>query len=166
VLPLALALSLALQASTDWDGDEPRWDAPVERHLELGVWGGSSLDLQRGGGFAPWAGAELGWRFTESAVSLLFEGHRYGTDRADRAWTPVILARVEQRFETLRGLQGTFAFGAGAGRSSFAPSWASSARATCGSAPAPGWPSRTRQRRTARRSAAPPRGGCAPGRRH
>lgn len=116
MLPLALALSLALQASTDWDGDEPRWDAPSDRHLELGVWGGSSLDLQRGGSFAPWAGAELGWRFTESAVSLLFEGHRYGADRASRAWTPVILARVEQRFETMRGLQGTFAFGAGAGR--------------------------------------------------
>jgi len=115
-LPLALALSFALQASTDWDGDEPSYEVRSERHLELGVWGGSSLDLAPGGAMAPWLGAELGWRFTESAVSLLYEAHRFGATRADRPWTPVVLARVEQRFETMRGFQGTFAFGAGAGR--------------------------------------------------
>lgn len=117
MLPLAFLAALALQAPADWDGEEPVYDdARSERRLELGLWGGSSLDLQPGGAMAPWIGAELGWRFSESALSLLYETHHYAPRRADRAWTPVILARIEQRFETMRGLQGTFAFGAGSGR--------------------------------------------------
>lgn len=118
MLPLALAAALLLQAPQGWDPDEPqRYDEDRrDRHLELTAWGGSSLDLAPGGAFAPWAGAELGWRFSESVLSLLYEAHHYAPARADRSWTPVILARVEQRFETLRGLQGTFAFGIGAGR--------------------------------------------------
>jgi len=115
---LALALLALAGGPSRAEDEDPVYDLPAAHHLELGLWGGSSLDLQPGGAMAPWVGAELGWRFTESAVSLLCEAHRYGASRADRPWTPVVLARVEQRFETMRGLQGTFAFGAGAGRPS------------------------------------------------
>lgn len=115
LLPVAAALALSLQAQTPWEDEEPQWQEPPG-HLRLTAWGGGSVLLDRTGATSPWLGAELGWAFSEVTLSGMFEEHAYGRDQAARAWTPVAVARVEQRFETRRGLEGTFTLGLGAGR--------------------------------------------------
>lgn len=115
LLPLVASLALSLPAQTPWEDEETQWSEAV-RHLRLTAWGGGSVLLDRSGATSPWLGAELGWAFSETTLSAMFEEHAYGRDQAARAWTPVALARVEQRFETRRGLEGTFTVGLGAGR--------------------------------------------------
>ncbi len=115
LLPLAVALALGLSAAQDEDYEEDRWEQAAG-HLELTAWGGGSVLLDQSGATSPWAGASIGWRFTDATVSALFEEHHYGGDLAGRTWTPVALARLEQRFETRRGLEGTLAVGLGTGK--------------------------------------------------
>lgn len=114
LLPVVAALALSV-SQAPWDDDEPQWAEPV-RHLRLTAWGGGSVLLDQTGATSPWLGAELGWAFPGTTLSGMFEEHAYGRDQAARTWTPVALGRVEQRFETGRGLEGTFTVGLGAGR--------------------------------------------------
>jgi hypothetical protein len=110
-----LACALALASATDDDWEESRWEEPI-RHLQLTAWGGGSILLDQSGAASPWLGAELGWSFPDVGLSAMFEEHRYGRDLASRTWTPVAVARLEQRFETRRGLDGTLVVGLGAGK--------------------------------------------------
>lgn len=116
LLPLAAALALSLAAPPDDDWEEGGYYEPA-RHLQLTAWGGGSVLLDRSGATSPWLGAEVGYSFAEAALSVLFEEHHYG-DPAARTWTPVAVARLEQRFETRRGLEGTLTLGLGTGRPS------------------------------------------------
>lgn len=115
LLPLAAALALSLEAPAPWEEEEARWPDPVH-HLQLTAWGGASVFLAQSGATSPWLGGELGWVFTQTMLSAMFEEHGYGREQASRAWTPVALGRIEQRFESRRGLEGTFTVGLGAGR--------------------------------------------------
>jgi hypothetical protein len=115
LLPLVAALALSLQAPPDDWEEEAGWEEPT-RHLHLTAWGGGAVLLDQSGATSPWLGAELGWRFTESSLSAMFEEHHYGREAATRTWTPVALARATQHFETQRGLDGTLTLGLGAGK--------------------------------------------------
>jgi len=113
IAPVAAAL-LSLHAAS-WDDDLPEY---VEQrpHVQLSLWGGGATLLDRGGGTTPFLGVEAGWLFAEQTLSVLFDAHRYGQDLSSHAWTPVLLARLEQRFESQRGLQASLILGIGAGR--------------------------------------------------
>jgi hypothetical protein len=111
----ASLLALPGLARAQWDDEEYAPDEPG-RHVRLTLWGGGSSPLDRGGGTSGWMGGELGWIFSESSLSGLFELHRFPALDASRTWTPVALARFEQRFETRRGLEGTLTLGLGAGK--------------------------------------------------
>jgi hypothetical protein len=123
VLPLLLAASLvtsAAQLSGDPYADE-EWDAPArddgERapRIRLTAWGGDALGDGGSGRSSSFLGGEAGWAF--DSVDLGVSGSAYrNLDRADRTWTPVVLARLTQRFETRRGVEAAFGFGLGAGR--------------------------------------------------
>ena len=89
--------------------------APSSPHLHLTAWGGSLIDT--GGQFpaAGLAGGEIAWAFETLELGALGQEYNLGR-RARTPWTPVVLARIRQRFETRRGLDATVGFGIGAGR--------------------------------------------------
>jgi hypothetical protein len=115
VLSLLAAMALAVAPDPDVDDEPPAYEEPRAR-VALALWGGSAANLDPGGGTSPFLGAEVGWLFHGSALSLLWEQHRYAADLASRPWTQVAVLRLEQHFESQRGTQGTLTFGLGAGR--------------------------------------------------
>lgn len=117
VLALALAVSPGapgLAQAEDWelpyDGEED--DRP---RLFLSVWGGDALDTGGAGSSSAVLGGEVAWAFSSLDLGVAAYGYRDLRDAA-RAWTPVALLRLTQRFETGRGVDATFSFGVGAGR--------------------------------------------------
>jgi len=112
--------------------EEYHFDDPAPR-LRLTAWGGASFLTDQGGAARGWAGAEVAWLLARGSLSLLYEHHRSADASAspppaggqsppppavagDRAWTPVVLLRWEQRFETRPGLEAGLTLGFGAGR--------------------------------------------------
>ena len=56
----------------------------------------------------------MAWAF--DAVDVGISGAKYRNLKdAERTWTPVVLARLTQRFKTRRGIEAAFGFGIGAG---------------------------------------------------
>jgi hypothetical protein len=112
VIALLLAAPLAAAAQEE---EEVYARAPSGRHLHLTGWGGSLIDT--GGEFpaAGFAGGEVAWAFEALELGVLAQGYHLGRRTRD-PWTPVILARIRERFETRRGLDATVGFGIGAGR--------------------------------------------------
>ncbi len=112
VLALVLAVPLASAAQDEEEGYAPTESPP---HLHLTAWGGTLIDT--GGQFpaAGLAGGEVAWAFESLEVGALGQAYHLGR-RARTPWSPVILARVRQRFETRRGLDAIVGFGVGAGR--------------------------------------------------
>ena len=99
---------------------EPEWEEEEEEEerrprVLLSVWGGSALaDFGSGSGSGFFSG-EAAWAF--DAFDLGIPGAAYRSlEDAERTWTPVLLARITQRFATRRGFEATFGFGFGAGR--------------------------------------------------
>ncbi|HEY7726067.1 MAG TPA: hypothetical protein VH880_12080 [Anaeromyxobacteraceae bacterium] len=115
MLPLLAAVALAAAPGSDLEDEPPAEEEPRAR-VALALWGGGATLLDPGRGMSPFVGAEVGWLFSESALSLLWEQHRYGVGQASRTWTQVAVLRLEQHFETRRGAEGTMTFGLGAGR--------------------------------------------------
>jgi hypothetical protein len=111
--PLAREATLA-QAS--WDGDAWDEDDDEDRpRFLLSVWGGQALadaGAGRGSGFL---GAEAAWALASFDLGIAGSAYR-DLEEADRLWTPVVLARLTQRFRTRRGVEAAFGFGLGAGR--------------------------------------------------
>jgi len=116
--PLAAALLvLVLGAGPGaWDDEPPQYEAERIRHVQLTAWGGGSLLLDSGSSMTPFLGAEAGWSFGWTSLSLLWEQHRYGRFEASRPWTQVILARLEQRIQMSRQLETGLVLGLGVGR--------------------------------------------------
>jgi hypothetical protein len=113
VLPLLLALALAVPPDPDED-EEPA--APEPARWTLSATGGAAIPVgSAGGATAPFAGAEIAFDLGFADVGLLAQAYRLGTEGAP-PWSPVLLARLEERFETLRGAEAFLAFGIGAGR--------------------------------------------------
>ena len=109
----AAALALA-QGAAPYD-DEPAWDDDSPPRLRVAAWGGTLLDVVDGGD-VPFGGGEASWAFDRFDVGVLAQAYRFGKERADSEWGPVLLLRLEQRFATQRGLEAALAFGAGAAR--------------------------------------------------
>lgn len=112
---LAFLVALAPLAASAQDEEEGHARPPPSPHLYLTGWGGTLLDS--GGQFpaAGLAGGEVAWGFETLELGALAQGYHLGR-RARTPWSPVILARIRQRFETRRGLDATVGFGIGAGR--------------------------------------------------
>jgi hypothetical protein len=127
----ALLLASAPLAAAAQDEEEIYPVAPAPPRLYLTAWGGALVDT--GGQFpaAGFGGAEVAWAFDALDVGVLAQGYRLG-DRARTPWTPVILGRILQRFETRRGLEATLGIGIGAGRTDHWIGWFQFAVA-CGS---------------------------------
>ncbi len=108
--------SLAL---VDWDDAEHAWDGEGEdedrRHVRLAVWGGEALGSGGSGRGSGFMGGEASWAFDTLDAGVAASGYRELRD-ATRAWTPVVLARLTQRFKIRRGVEAAFGFGLGAGR--------------------------------------------------
>ncbi len=111
---VALLLASAPFAAAAQDEEEVS-RAPPSPHLYLTAWGGGLVDT--GGQFpaAGFGGGEVAWAFDALDLGVLAQGYHLG-DRARTPWTPVVLGRILQRFETRRGLEATLGLGIGAGR--------------------------------------------------
>lgn len=110
--PLAREPTLA-QASWDdaWDEDD---DEDRPRFL-LSVWGGQALADGGSGHGSGFLGAEAAWALATVDVGVAGSAYR-DLEEADRRWTPVVLARLTQRFPMRSGVEAAFGFGLGAGR--------------------------------------------------
>jgi hypothetical protein len=112
VIAAGAAAPLAAAAQEEEEGYAREEPSP---HLHLTAWGGTLIDT--GGQFpsAGLAGGEVAWAFESLELGALGQAYHLGS-RARTPWSPVILARIRQRFETRRGLDATIGFGIGAGR--------------------------------------------------
>jgi hypothetical protein len=120
VIVAALAVSTLLAAAPlrqdeelppyDEQGDE---DHP--RRVRLSLWGGEALATGGTGHGSAIYGGEAAWAF--DSIDLGVAGYGYNSLlQSNRQWTPVVLARVTERFRTRRNLEAAFTFGIGAGR--------------------------------------------------
>ena len=119
-------LALALAASPPLAQDE--WSAPYDdqeeervRHLRLTAWGGEAFETGGSGRSYGTLGGEAGWSFGELDLGLA--GYGYHGFSATRAWTPVGLVRLTQRFRMRSGVEAAFGLGAGAARPSGWEGW-------------------------------------------
>ncbi len=111
----ALALALLGAPDDDLDDERPRYE-DSSRHFELAAWGGNSWLVGQGqSGSGPFGGAELGWAFETTTLGLLYERHGYRESGVPVS-ADVGVLRVEQRFESYRGLEGMLTLGLGAGQ--------------------------------------------------
>jgi hypothetical protein len=101
------------------ESDEPQEDDEdrPRKHLLVSGWGGEALAHGGSGRASSFYGGEVAWAFSELDVGLAFSEYRALRD-ARRAWTPVVLTRVTQRFLTRRGFEAAFSLGFGAGKPS------------------------------------------------
>jgi hypothetical protein len=114
-LLLAASLSTAQLAQDQWapsDWDDEEEDRP---RILLAVWGGEALGGAGTGRSSGFVGGEAAWAFSQLDVGVAGSAYRTLRD-ADREWTPVVLARLTQRFRTRAGFEATFGLGLGAGR--------------------------------------------------
>ncbi len=118
----ALLLAAAPLAAAPQD-EEEIYPAPTAApRVRLTAWGGALVDT--GGQFPAggFGGGEVAWAFDALDLGLLAQGYHLG-GRARTAWTPVILGRILQRFETRRGIEATLGIGIGAGRTDHWIGW-------------------------------------------
>jgi hypothetical protein len=118
VLAALLATALAA-APAPAEAYDPFEDPPPEggrmARLSVTAWGGGLLGLTggtRSGGSL--AGGEVAWSFDslDLGVQALSAQVEAGSNRP----VPVLLLRIGQHFESRRGLEGSFTFGAGSAR--------------------------------------------------
>lgn len=113
---LLLALQLATAQGTD-DFDDSAYEGEREPRIFLSLYGGQAWDV---GGRSdvdnevPVLGAEVAYAFNFGDLGLAGYGYRFPGGR--EGWSPVALVRFTNRFQTYRGLDGTFSFGLGAAR--------------------------------------------------
>ena len=119
LLPALLALSLVAGQADPYDDEFQDADhGGADTGLFVVARGGSAYDAN-GGPSVSVVGGEIGWSF--EALDLSVAGYGYRGLRPvpvgeKKAWDPVVLMRLGQRFETYRGLEGTLDLGLGAAR--------------------------------------------------
>jgi hypothetical protein len=111
--------ALAVAQDGDWDdAPEEEEDADDEggrNRFFLTAWGGAGIDAGGNGSSGSRLGGEAGYSFSTLDLSVAGYGYRHLPD-ATREWTPVVLARVSQRFQTHRGLDAAITFGVGSAK--------------------------------------------------
>jgi len=116
----ALATPAAARADDDdlFEGGE----RDERKRLSLTAWGGELSALSGSGRqSAGHVGGEVAWRFDAVELGLLGQAVRLRTGTSD--WSPVVLARITERFETRRGVEASFTFGLGAAREAQWKAW-------------------------------------------
>jgi hypothetical protein len=106
--------ALAWEDDEDGDGDGDG-DSERQPRVRITAWGGQALDDSGTGRGSTVAGGEASWAFDSLDVGVSAAGYRE-LEGAERTWTPVVLARLTQRFRMRSGLEAAFGFGLGAGR--------------------------------------------------
>ncbi len=115
VLPVLLALAL-LAPAEPLDDDEDVTEVPVDSGPVVTAVGGVVTEaFQQNGRTFPFVGALLGWAFGDLEVGALVQAYHF-RDAAVTPWSPVILARLDQRFETARGVSADLGLGLGVAR--------------------------------------------------
>lgn len=90
-------------------------DEEHPRRIRLALWGGEALATGGNGHGSSLYGGELAWAF--DGLDLGVAGYGYNSLlQSNRPWTPVVLARLTERFRTRRALEAAFTFGIGGGR--------------------------------------------------
>lgn len=127
MLPLLVAAAVASVATAQVPGgasyaaDDEEWDSPSaqdderEPRVRVTAWGGEALGKAGSGRSSSVAGGEAGWAFEHLDLGVSGSAYRSLAD-ANREWTPVVLARITQRFRLRHGAEAAFGFGLGAGR--------------------------------------------------
>ena len=114
--PCAMQRALETRfAQEDWES--PSWRDEDERppRIRLTFWGGEALGSAGSGTGSGFYGGEASWAFSRIDLGVMGSAYRNVPD-ATRTVTPVVLARLTQRFKTRRGVEAAFGFGVGAGR--------------------------------------------------
>lgn len=119
LLALALAASPAL-AQEAWEAPDAEEEEGGHR-LSVAAWGGDALDEGGSGRSYGVLGGEVAWAFDQLDVGLAGYGYHHLSDR--RAWTPVGLVRLVQRFRMRSGVEATFGLGVGAAKPSGWEAW-------------------------------------------
>ena len=119
---LALVLAAAPLAAAAQDEDTFS-EAPPREHLRATAWGGRLLNVQGDRPGADLYGGELAWVFPFIELGVMAQAYTLDASRSRRDPTPVLLLRVEQSFETRRGLEAVLAIGLGAAHTGRANDW-------------------------------------------
>jgi hypothetical protein len=124
VPPRLLALALAAWPLAAPAQDEETFsESPPREHFRLTGWGGGLLNLQGSRPGAGFYGGQLTWSFSFIDLGVLAQAYSLDRSRSQRDWTPVLLLRIEQSFETRRGLEAVLAIGVGAAHTGRANDW-------------------------------------------
>lgn len=109
-------MALALLAGSEPDDDEDLAEEAGRSGPVIAAVGGVAVEaFQARGRSFPFAGAQLGWAFGDMEIGALVQAYHFG-DAAVAPWSPVLLLRLDQRFETARGVSADLGLGVGAGR--------------------------------------------------
>jgi hypothetical protein len=122
LLGIALAALAAVPGPARASGDEEEddaFDAPARRddgrRLSLMAFGGElSAFSGSGRASAPIYGGEVAWRFEAVELGVLGQAARLRSGESD--WSPIVLLRITERFQSRRGLEGSISFGIGGAR--------------------------------------------------
>ncbi|HET9594370.1 MAG TPA: hypothetical protein VFP65_02250 [Anaeromyxobacteraceae bacterium] len=122
---IVLAAALVPGSVRAQDDDEYTFTPPPpERdHFHLSALGGVLFSTSGRSETYEFAGVEGAFVLDSADLGVLVQGYHLGTQRANAQWSPVILARFLNRFETARGLEATFGIGIGAGRANGWTTW-------------------------------------------
>lgn len=119
MIAVALALSTSLAAAPlaqdDFDPPPSYQDEDEPSRIRLTLWGGEALATGRARHGSSLYGGEAAWAFESVDLGVAAYGYHTLLD-STRPWTPVVLARLTERFRTRRMLEAAFTFGVGAGR--------------------------------------------------
>jgi hypothetical protein len=113
LLALALAAVPALHQE-EWEAPYGDQAGEQQKRLFLSAWGGDSFDISGSGRTSGTLGGEVAWAFDQLDVGVA--GYGYHGLTPVRAWTPVGMLRLTQRFTMRTGVEATFGLGLGAGR--------------------------------------------------
>ena len=128
LLGLTLAATVATPgaARADDGDDEDAFDEPQRgdepKRLSLMAFGGE-LNAVSGSGrsSAGVYGGEVAWAFDSVELGLLGQAARLRS--GPNEWSPIVLARITERFRSRRGLEGSFSFGIGGAREERWKTW-------------------------------------------
>jgi hypothetical protein len=108
-----------------WDDEQPPGYADEDEprpHVLVSVWSGEALGGGGSGRSSSFFAGEADWAFEHLDLGVQGAAYRSLTD-STRAWTPVALLRLTQRFRGRRGAELAFGFGLGAGHPSGWTAW-------------------------------------------
>jgi hypothetical protein len=123
---VATAAAPGAARADDGDEEDDAFDQPQRgdepKRLSLMAFGGelNALSGSSRSSAGLWGG-EVAWLFDSVELGVLGQAARLRTGPND--WSPIVLARITERFRSRRGLEGSFSFGIGAAREERWKTW-------------------------------------------